>query len=192
MNEGEQPEIQQIENIEPKKKKQEENHKTRSRMDLIEKLPKYDQLKNKEQQQYSSQLLQIFKTIEEYPQNQLITLSHVIRLMIEDNNIIVSTNGLKMLKMLIESDSNLLPRSYPLLFIFLKFKLHSTHPVNSLLCQLTDLILNTERASDLFQAICDGSSSTKANVRYGAAIVLVRSVLLINKESEMFYEVCQG
>ena len=73
--------------------------------------------------------------------------------MIEDNNLIVSNNGLKILKVLLETDSPLIPRSYPLLFLFSKFKLHETHAVNVLLCELTDIILNSWRVENLFQAI---------------------------------------
>lgn len=102
--------------------------------------------------------------------------------MIEDNNIIISTNGLRIFKVLIEIDSNLIPRSYPLLFIFSKFKLHQTHQVNTLLCDLTDAILNTWRVHDLFQALSDGSTNTKANIRYGCCVVFVRCVVLLSEE----------
>lgn len=57
------------------------------------------------------------KQVPPLPSNQLSNLSHIIRLMVESNNVILSTNGLKILKILIKNNSPYIPRSYPLLFI---------------------------------------------------------------------------
>ena len=116
----------------------------------------------------------------------------MIKIMIEDNNLIVSNNGIKMLKVLVESDSPLLPRSYPLFFIFQKFKLRPTHPVNLILYELTDTLLNSHRATDLFLALAEGGSNTKANIKYGCSIVFVRCVILLSEDEELFGEFCQG
>lgn len=89
--------------------------------------------------------------------NQLGNLSHLIRVIIESNNVILSLNGLKLLKLLVEISSPLLPRSYPLLFLFEKFKLHATHQVNQLLYDLSNSLLlcnaiSTNRNVDLLLA----------------------------------------
>jgi hypothetical protein len=79
--------------------------------------------------------------------------------MIDDNNHIISTNGVKVLTYLIKKSnlSNpihcLIPTSFPLLFIFNKFKLHKTHPVNTVMLELVDSILSTSRLQDLIHAI---------------------------------------
>lgn len=67
---------------------------------------------------------------------QLSNFSYFVQLMIEDNNQIISTNGVKMLAELVRSRSQLLPVSFPLLFIFRKFKMHKTHSTNSNLFRL--------------------------------------------------------
>jgi hypothetical protein len=58
------------------------------------------------------------KQVPQLPMNQLSNLSYIIRIMIESNNAITSTNGLKLLHLLSTENSQLLPRSFPLLFIF--------------------------------------------------------------------------
>lgn len=67
---------------------------------------------------------------------QLANFSYFIQLMIEDNNQIISTNGVKVLTVLIRLRSQLLPVSFPLLFVFRKFKMHKTHATNANLFKL--------------------------------------------------------
>ena len=57
-----------------------------------------------------------------------------------------------------------------------------THPVNLLLYDLTDSLINSHRATDLFQAIAEGGSSTKANIKYGCSVVFVRCVILLSED----------
>jgi hypothetical protein len=111
--------------------------------------------------------------------------------MIDDNNHIISTNGVKVLTYLINksksisSNNNpihsLIPTSFPLLFIFNKFKLHKTHPVNTVMLELVDSILYTSRLQDLIHAIHEGLSSigSKANVKFGCSLSYFRILSLI-------------
>ena len=45
------------------------------------------------------------KIVPPLPLNQLSNFSYVVRIMIESNNAIISTNGLKILKIMIENNS---------------------------------------------------------------------------------------
>jgi hypothetical protein len=109
--------------------------------------------------------------------------------MIDDNNHIISTNGVKVLTHLIKKSiltnnlSSLIPTSFPLLFIFNKFKLHKTHPVNTVMLELIDSIAPTTRFQDLVHAIHEGLSSigSKANVKFGCALSFFRLISLIYK-----------
>jgi hypothetical protein len=116
------------------------------------------------------------------------SLSHNIRLMIEDNNHITSTNGIKMLNFLICKNSSLIPSSYPLLFLFNKFKSHKTHPINAILFGLIDTIVLTSRLSDILSAIVEGMNSqmTKANVKYGCFASFIRIASIIHEDYELF------
>jgi hypothetical protein len=104
--------------------------------------------------------------------------------MIDSNNVIFSTSGLKILKVLTENNCQLIPRSYPLLFIFEKFKLHATHQLNQLIYEVCDsfLLCNSASASrnvDLIQAVGEGANNKKANVKYGCFMVFVRAVAIL-------------
>ena len=105
--------------------------------DLLEKLHHYEQMPSKEHQRFSEELLEVANHLCGLPMSpQLTNFSYFIQLMIEDNNQIISTNGVKLLTALIDSRSSILPSSYPLLFIFRKFKLHKTHATNLNLLKL--------------------------------------------------------
>jgi hypothetical protein len=66
----------------------------------------------------------------------LSSFCYYIQLMIEFNNQIISTNGVKMLTSLIKNKSQLINSSFPLLFLFRKFKTHKTHATNANLLSL--------------------------------------------------------
>lgn len=74
--------------------------------------------------------------------------------MVESNNQIISTNGVKMLTALVRNNSSLLGSSFPLLFLFRKFKVHKTHATNANLLNLVDVLLCSNRADDLMSAVC--------------------------------------
>lgn len=65
--------------------------------------------------------------------------------MIDDNNHIININAIKCLVAIFNKEKenscynkpSLVPASFPLLFIFNKFKSHKTHPINSLMLSLT-------------------------------------------------------
>ena len=114
--------------------------------------------------------------------------------MSESNNHILSTNGLKILKILIENNSPLLPRSYPLLFIFEKFKLRATHQINQLLFELCDSIVASGyyRTVDLLQAIYEGGNTKKANVKYGSTLSFIRIFCILERNEDMYAEVFEN
>ena len=76
--------------------------------------------------------------------------------MIEDNNQIISMNGVKTLTIFIARRSQLIPTSFPLLFIFRKFKMHKTHATNANLLKLVEALLCSNRSNDLMFAIYEG------------------------------------
>ena len=78
-------------------------------------------------------------------------------------------------------------RYYPLLFFLDKFKRHSTHPINTILFELSDSVIIGGRLMDLMQALVDGLSSNKGNVKYGAAMICIRIVSIIQKDEDLFY-----
>lgn len=93
---------------------------------------------------------------------QLPNFSHILRLMIDENNHIINMNGIKCLIAIFGRERNdgvvknsLIPVSFPLLFLFNKFKSHKTHPINSLLLGLIEAILQSpiNRVNDLFLAM---------------------------------------
>lgn len=65
------------------------------------------------------------------PSGSLSNLSYYVQVMIEDNNQIISINGIKILVALVRRRSQLLPHSFPLLFLFRKFRMHRTHSTNA-------------------------------------------------------------
>ena len=82
--------------------------------------------------------------------------------MIDDNNHIINMNAIKCLIIIFEKEkqdgvvkNSLIPVSFPLLFVFNKFKSHKTHPINSLLLGLIEAILQapSNRVNDMFLAI---------------------------------------
>jgi hypothetical protein len=105
--------------------------------ELLEKIHHLGQMKSKEQQQFSEELLECIDHIAALPNSpQLSNFSYFLQMMVEDNNQIISTNGVKMLRTLVATRSQLLPSSFPLLFLFRKFKLHKTHATNLNLLKL--------------------------------------------------------
>ena len=157
---------------------------------------------NKEQQTYSDLLLNFFERYFKYqekdpsilpnlPPNQISILSYVVRVMSESNNHVLSTNGLKILKILIDHNSNLLPRSYPLLFIFEKFKLRASHQINHLLFEICDSIVvsGIPRTIDLLQAVFEGGNIKKANVKYGSVMVFLRIAAIVARNEDFFAEI---
>lgn len=75
---------------------------------------------------------------------------------------------------------NQVPTSYPLLFFFDKFKMHSTHQINGILFELTDALIKSGRVIDLMQAAADGLGSAKANVKYGSGLICIRIVSIMH------------
>lgn len=120
--------------------------------------------------------------------SQVGNLSYFTKVMIEDNNHIISTNAVKILTYLIKSQSPLLPQSFPLLFVFQKFRLHKTHPVNATLLTLVDAAIISPRSNDLFSAVIEGmcSSSAKANIKYGCIVTYIRIVSYYFADRELF------
>ena len=109
--------------------------------------------------------------------------------MIEDNNHIISTNGIKILSTWLRNDSttNKIPNSYPLLFVLSKFKSHSTHPINTILYEWSDSVIIGGRLIDLMQALADGLGSNKGNVKYGSAMICLRITSVMLKDEDLFY-----
>lgn len=118
----------------------------------------------------------------DYPLPTTLDLAHYVRLMIEDNNFITSMNGIKILTNWLTNQTtmNQIPNSYPLLFFFDKFKMHSTHQINGILFDLADALVSAGRVIDLVQAAADGLASAKANVKYGAGMICIRIVSIMN------------
>ena len=83
----------------------------------------------------------------------LSSFSYYTQLMIEFNNQIISTNGVKILTFLIKNKSQLITSSFPLLFLFRKFKTHKTHATNANLLTLVEALLCSNRSHDLMNAI---------------------------------------
>jgi hypothetical protein len=85
--------------------------------------------------------------------------------------------------------NSLIPVSFPLLFIFNKFKSHKTHPINSLLLTLIEAILQStsNRVNDLFLAINEGLNSigSKANVKFGCALSFFRIISLLYQNEDL-------
>ena len=131
----------------------------------------------KVQQQFSGELLECIWQIENLGNcPQLSSFSYFLQLMVEDNNQIISTNGVKMLTALVNTRSSLLPTSFPLLFLFRKFKMHKTHSTNLNLLKLVETLLASNRAGDLMSAVLEGMNSpeNKANIKYGCTISFIR------------------
>ncbi len=118
--------------------------------------------------------------------------SHILRLMMDDNNHIINVNAIKCLIAIFEKErqdgvvkNSLVPVSFPLLFVFSKFKSHKTHPINFLMLSLIESILQSSpnRVNDLFMAMSEGLSSggSKANVKFGCALAFFRVISLLYK-----------
>lgn len=108
-------------------------------LELLDKIHSYEQLISKDQQKFAEELLESIDQISILPASpQLTNFSYYIQLMIEDNNQIISMGGVKMLTVMVRNKSQLLPQSYPLLFIFRKFKMHKTHATNLHLFRLVE------------------------------------------------------
>ncbi len=141
-------------------------------------MPQYYKMVTKEQQSFSAEMAEALEKVATQGDGSNLTkytanVSSPIRAMIEDNNQIICSNGLKMLTTLTANNHQLLASSFPLHFIFSKFKTHETHPINSLLLNLvTALIQNGSRITDLLIGIQDSLKETKANVKYGASMSL--------------------
>jgi hypothetical protein len=99
-------------------------------VEILDKIHHYEQMIAKDQQKFTIDLLDSMETIVSMSTPQLSNFSYFVQLMIEDNNQIISTNGVKILTILVQARSQLLPSSFPLLFIFRKFKMHKTHATN--------------------------------------------------------------
>jgi hypothetical protein len=115
--------------------------------------------------------------------------------MIDDNNHIINVNAIKCLVAVFGQEAkdamkaSLLPVSFPLLFLFTKFKSHKTHPINALLLTLVEAILQSSpnRVTDLFFAISEGLSSagSKANVKFGCALAFFRVISLLYQNEDL-------
>lgn len=88
-----------------------------------------------------------------HPHGTLSNFCYYVQLMIESNNQIISINGIKMLTALVKQNSPLISTSYPLLFLFRKFKMHKTHSTNIYLFNLIEAILCSSKSNDLMNAI---------------------------------------
>ena len=64
-----------------------------------------------------------------------------------------------MLTSLIKNKSQLINSSFPLLFIFRKFKTHKTHATNANLLNLVEALLCSNRSQDLMNAVLEGIGS---------------------------------
>jgi hypothetical protein len=117
--------------------------------------------------------------------------------MIDDNNHIINVNAIKCLIAIFDKEkddgllkNSLVPASFPLLFLFSKFKSHKTHPINFLMLSLIESILqsSSNRVSDLFQAISEGlsSSGSKANVKFGCSLTFFRVISLLYKSEDLY------
>ena len=125
---------------------------------------------------------------------QLSNFTYFVQLMIEENNHIISTNGIKMLTALIKNRSTLIPVSFPLLFLFRKFKMHKTHATNANLFQLVEVLLCSNRCQDLMNAVFEGMSSpeTKANLKYGCVMSFLRIFSYFYDQVDLFGSYCIG
>ena len=86
----------------------------------------------------------------------------------------------------------MIPNSYPLLFFFNKFKMHSTHQINTILFDLSDALIGAGRVIDLLQASSEAMTTNKANQKYGAAMICVRVASILKKNEDLFYEHIQN
>jgi len=93
-----------------------------------------------------------------------------------------------MLTALVRARSQLIPPSFPLLFIFRKFKMHKTHPLNATLLILVDTLVSSARSNDLMNAIFEGMGSleTKVNLKYGCTICFIRIFCYTFNQEKMF------
>ncbi len=71
--------------------------------------------------------------------------------------------------------------SFPLGFLFNKFKSHRTHPVNGLMMELVEAVMGTGRVGNLVYAIGEGLAAQggKMNVRFGCALAFFRVLALV-------------
>lgn len=120
--------------------------------------------------------------------NQSSIFAHVIRVISESSNNIVCTNGLKIIKLLIENRSPLLPRQFSLLPMFDKYKLMEKHQNNNLIYEICDSILMSgcSQTSELLLAIYEGGNSRKKNVKTGSIIVFFRVVSILTRNEDFF------
>ena len=99
-----------------------------------------------------------------------------------------------MLTVLFKNRSQLIPHSFPLLFLFRKFKLHKTHATNLNLFKLIETILCSNRSSDLMAATCEGMGlgENKANLKYGCVATFLRVFCYFYQDRDLFSKYCIG
>lgn len=103
-------------------------------------------------------------------------------------------NGVKILTVLVKARSQLIPGSYPLLFLFRKFKMHKTHATNFNLFKLIDVLVCSNRSNDLMSAILEGMNlgENKANVKYGCQMSFLRIFCYFYQLPDLFQQYCIG